>query len=383
MTIKPLSALAIGALPDGVHAVGGIPGLSVKVRGSGRTFVLRYVDAAGRRRETSLTATRLAEARDEAAATRSRIRQGLTPRPAPAAPGPAGKTFADAVDACLAVKLADLKSDKHKAQWRMTLARYGAALSSMPVGAVDTDAVLAVLSPLWETKNETAGRLRGRIETVLNYAAARGWRTGENPARWKGHLDQLLRAPSDVQPERHHPAIAWREIPHLWQRLMALPTAASLGLRWMILTACRYNEVAGATHAEVDGDTWTVPAERMKAGREHRVPLPPAALALIRSPAPGLLFPGQRRGRPLSNGAFASVLRELGYGSTLPHITPHGMRSAFRVWAAEATDYGSDLAEFALAHVITDKVVAAYQRSDLLERRRPMMAAWADFVSGD
>jgi integrase len=240
--------------------------------------------------------------------------------------------------------------------------------------------VASVLEPLWRTRTETASRLRGRIEAVLDWAAVRGHRSGDNPARWRGNLDKLLPPRSKVQRARHHPALPYGEVPAFVAELREQDGIAALALRFVILTACRTGEAIGARWSEMDGDTWTVPGERMKSGRPHRVPLSAEAVAVldaVRGLDAAFVFPGGRRGKPLSNAAMTALLKRMGHGA----ITVHGFRSSFRDWAAEQTAFPREVAEAALAHVLADKVEAAYRRSDLFERRRRLMDAWAGYLA--
>jgi integrase len=247
---------------------------------------------------------------------------------------------------------------------------------------------MQVLEPIWRQKTETASRLRGRIESVLDYATARGWRAGENPARWRGHLDNLLPARGKIAKVEHHAALPWKEVSAFMTELAHQGGVAALALRFTILTAARTGEAIGATWKELDltGAVWTVPAGRMKASREHRVPLSDAALAVLREAAQlrfdgsvdAPVFPGAKARKPLSNMAMLALLRRMGRGRDL---TAHGFRSTFRDWCAEATSYPREVAEAALAHTLGDKVEAAYRRGDLMEKRRRLMAHWAEFCS--
>jgi len=244
---------------------------------------------------------------------------------------------------------------------------------------------MRVLEPLWRTKTETASRLRGRIESVLSWATVRGYREGENPARWRGHLDKLLPKRSKVQQVVHHPALPYAELPAFMAKLRAEVGTAARALEFTILTAARTREVLGAQWGEIDFKTgiWTVPAERMKAGREHRIPVSPPAVRVLKA-AKGLLsdedlgvvFEG-RRGQPLSTAAMTAVLKRMKRSG----ITVHGFRSTFRDWAAEQTAFPREIAEAALAHILTNKAEAAYQRGDLLERRRKLMTAWGRYAT--
>jgi integrase len=259
-----------------------------------------------------------------------------------------------------------------------SLGRPCAWINERSVADIDTAAVLQVLQPQWSRTPETALRLRGRIEAVLDYAKAQGWRTGENCARWKGHLENLLaRRPKLAQP--HHAAMAYHDVPQFIKGLLGRETLASPALQFLILTAARLSEVTRATWAEIDWEAavWTLPARRMKAGKEHRVPLAAAAIAILKHAAEfrsgDLIFPGRGRGRPLSGEAFRALL---------PGITLHGFRSSFRDWCAETTDFPREICEQALAHTIGNAAELAYRRTDWLERRRALMVEWAEFLYG-
>jgi integrase len=251
----------------------------------------------------------------------------------------------------------------------------------MPVGSVDTDVVMKIVEPLWREKTETGSRVRGRIEAILDYAKARGWREGENPARWRGHLDQLLPARAKVQRVEHHAALPWRKIGAFMTRLRRSSGMSARCLEFAILTAARSGEVRGAQWDEIELDhaVWTIPASRMKAGREHRVPLSEPAMVVLREMAQfgaeGFVFPGLKVASGLSDVALAKAVDAAGGDGA----TVHGFRSTFRDWCAESTNHSRELAEAALAHVLSDKVEAAYQRGDLLERRRRLMSDWGAF----
>jgi integrase len=257
----------------------------------------------------------------------------------------------------------------------------------VPVAEVGTEAVLRVLQPIWQLKPETASRVRGRIEAVLDYAQARGWRQGENPARWRGHLAHMLPARARVARVEHHAALPWQEIWGFMARLRQHKATAARALEFTILCAARTGEVIGARWSEIDMENtiWTVPAERMKGGRAHRVPLSVAALAVLRHMLPlrpageedGFVFPGLRPGTPLSNMAMLKLLERMGHGD----LTVHGFRSAFRDWCEEATHTPHAVAEAALAHAVADKVEAAYRRGDLFAKRAALMEDWAAFCA--
>jgi integrase len=378
----------------GTYGDGG--GLYLQVRGpENRSWLYRFklygrghLMGLGTKDDVSL-----AEARDAAAAARKLVRQGINPidqrRAARAeAAAQASLTFAQVAAAYMAAHEESWRNAKHRQQWRNTLDTYAHPILGMrPVAHVQVGDVIRVLEPLWRDKTETASRLRGRIEVVLDYATARGWRTGENPARWRGHLDKLLPARSKVAKVEHHAALPWREIGAFMAMLAKEEGISALALRFAILTAARTGEVIGARWSEIDmGEAvWTVPAGRMKAAREHRVPLSEGALEVLReiaklriSPtADAFVFPGGKPSKPLSSMALLMLLRRMERGD----LTGHGFRSTFRDWCAEATNYPREVAEAALAHTLRDKTEAAYQRGDLMEKRRRLMMDWATFCA--
>jgi integrase len=289
-------------------------------------------------------------------------------------------TFGEMADQVRAALSAGFRNEKHKAQWKSTLVTYAAPLSNKPVDTITTDDVLAILKPIWTAKAETASRVRGRIEKVLDAAKAKGFRDGENPARWRGHLDHLLPRASKLA-RGHHAAMPYDEVAGFVAKLRERETNAALALELSILTAARSNEILGMRWDEIDLDKkiWTVPAHRMKAGREHRVPLSQRATDILVRLSEGrsrhLVFPGQRRDKPLSARAMGMMLRRM----KIENATVHGFRSSFRDWAGNETGYPRELIETALAHVIGDKAEQAYRRSDALEKRRDLMAAWAGY----
>jgi len=326
-------------------------------------------------------AVSLVEAREKAEAARKLLREGMDPLAAKRAL-PKGRTdiptfgeFAD--DYCEEVKVPSLRNRKHAAQWSMTLNRYCAAMRDKPVDQITTEDMLTVLRPLWLRIPETAARTRARIETVLDAAKAKGLRSGENPARWRGHLALML--PKRLPLSRgHHAAMPFERVPEFIAQLRTRESVAALALEFVILTAARTGEVVGASFAEIDLDkaVWTVPAARMKARREHRVPLCDRAVAIVRKMAEvrqsEFVFPGLNRPR-LSNMAMEMVLRRM----KIDDATVHGFRSAFRDWAAETTPFPSEVVEMALAHAVANKTEAAYRRGDLFDKRRALMVAWA------
>jgi integrase len=374
-------------------------GLYLLVRSKEAKFWLFRYRRGGRLREMGLgpavgrTAVSLSAARVKARELHAVVRDGRDPlaerdaakakTDADAAKAEvAGITFSDVCGLYLAAHEAGWRSPRHRKQWRVSLDQHVmTALGSLPVASIDTGAVIRVLEPLWRTKTETASRLRGRIEAVLDYAKARNWREGENPARWRGHLDQLLPRRSKVRRVEHHRAMPWREVAGFVQRLRCSFSMQSRCLEFLILTAARSSEARGARWSEIDltSKVWTIPPERMKGGREHRVPLSESAMAVLRPMmqfgTDGFVFPGLNDASTLSPMTLARlVVATGGAGATV-----HGMRSTFRDWAGEATNYPREVAEAALAHALEDKTEAAYQRGDLLERRRRLMADWAAF----
>lgn len=395
---KELGALAVSKLTEpGLHFVGGVPGLALLVAPTGaRAWVFR-VSIGGRRRDMGLgayPAVPLAQARDKAREARDLIRQGVDPiekqraaRSALRAAVAKALTFEACAKAYMAAHEAGWRSAKHAQQWRTTLETYAyPVFGNLLVQDVDKSHVLAALRPIWTKKIETASRLRGRIELVLSYAMQAGYRPeGLNPARWKGGLDKLLVAPSKVSKTEHHPALPVAEVGAFMRRLRQQRGMGARALEFAILTAARSGEVRGATWDEINlaDRVWTVPAARMKAGAEHRVPLSDAAVALLEAlpriapadAAKDYVFPAPRGGR-LSDMTLSAVTRRMKLD-----VVPHGFRSTFRDWAAERTNFPRDVAEMALAHAVENKVEAAYRRGDLFEKRRALMADWAAFLA--
>ncbi len=287
-------------------------------------------------------------------------------------------TFKECAESYIATHQAAWRNPKHRAQWSSTLATYAfPVLGELTISVIDTPAVLKCLEPIWNRKPETAKRLRGRIESVLDSAAARGFRSSENPARWRGHLDKLLPAPSKVRVVKHHSALPYVELPQFMSKLRSRDEIAARALELTVLTALRTSEVLGARWSEIDlaSKVWIVPRERMKAGREHRVPLSKRALEVIGSSrGKQFVFPSSSD-RPLSNMAMLKTLQRMGHGD----ITVHGFRSTFRDWAAETTVHSNHVVEMALAHIVGDKVEAAYRRGDLFLKRRRLMDEWARY----
>ncbi len=395
-----LTAAKVKTAPPGRYGDG--DGLYLFVRAPESAYWVFRFTRAGKMREMGLGRARgrnavlLAEARDRAAPLFKQVRAGLDPlaerdaltvvKQADAAEtARKAITFKEVAEDYLAANGAGWRNPKHRAQWGSTLTSYAYPyMGAVPVAGVTTQHVLNALQPIWHDKPETAARVRGRIETVLTAAAVRGLRTGENPARWKGHLAELLPARGKIAPVKHHAALPYLDLPAFFLRLQAADGLGARALELAILTAGRTGEVLGATWGEFDlaAAVWTVPASRMKANREHRVPLSGAALAVLRKLATirqgEFVFTGQQATKPLSNMAMEMALRRMKRSD----VTAHGMRSTFRDWVAEATEYRGELAEAALAHVVGDKTEAAYRRGDLFEKRRGLMEAWAGFCGG-
>ncbi|MGE3335753.1 MAG: tyrosine-type recombinase/integrase [Rhodospirillaceae bacterium] len=386
-----LTALKVSRLRDaGLYADGG--GLYLQITSAtARSWVYRFRHA-GRKtpRDMGLGSAfdvSLMEARQLAAAARDLLRQGLDPihhRKLQTASMPT-KTFAECAEAYIAAHKGSWRNSKHVAQWEATLKAYAyPSIGVLPVSTVDVGCVVGVLEPIWKAKTETASRLRGRIEAILDWARTRGFRSGDNPARWRGHLDNLLPLPTRVRRVQHHAALPFSEVGHFMAQVRKQSGDAARALELLILTATRTSEVLNARTSEFDlrQAIWTIPAERIKAGREHRIPLSKPALALVRQilherSDGDLLFPNMRSGKALSTNALLALLKRL----KRTDITVHGFRSTFRDWAAEQTNYPRDVAEMALAHAIPDRVEAAYRRGDLLAKRSNMMNDWASYCA--
>ena len=388
---KRLSALAVtkatkpGMLADGL-------GLYLRIGPTGaKSWVFRYRVGKSRRDMGlgPLHTVSLAEARVKAAECRKLRLDNSDPLHVREAALLATKlenakavTFQDCAEAYVAAHSSSWRNAKHADQWRNTLSSYAyPVFGQLAVQTIDTGLVTKVLEPIWASKTETASRLRGRIECVLDWATVREFRRGENPARWRGHLENLLPKRQKVQQVEHHAALPYREVPDFIAVLRSQEGSAARALEFLIHTATRTSETVGATWAEVnfDAKTWTIPASRIKAGKEHRVPLSPTALAILekmQNIASGdHVFPGGRSGAGLSNMAMLKLLERMGKSD----LTVHGFRSTFRDWVSEQTDFSREVAEMALAHAIGDKVEAAYRRGDLFEKRRKLMEAWSTY----
>jgi integrase len=380
----------------GMHADGGGLYLRITPQGS-RNWVLRYM-LNGRPRWMGLgplSLYGLAEARAKALDARRKRHEGIDPIDARRAERARKRldaakslTFKECAEAYIASHQAGWRNEKHKYQWPATLNTYAyPGIGALPVQSVDTGLILRVLEPIWAKKPETASRVRQRIENILDLAKVRGYREGENPARWRGHLDKLLPARSRMRQVEHLAALPYQDLPLFLTNLHQRDACAARGLEFLILTAARTGEVIGTRWSEIDlhDKTWTVPANRMKAHREHRVPLSARALAILwdmqtaRQSDHGnaYVFPGSRVGKPLSNMAFLMLLRRM----ELDDLTVHGFRATFKTWVSERTSFQNEIVEAALAHVIFNKVEQAYRRTDMFEKRRRLMQQWATFCT--
>lgn len=389
---RDLNPLAVKRLTSpGMHAVGGVGGLYLQVTASGaRSWILRTM-VGGKRRDIGLGGSpdvSLAQARERAQADRELIRQGVDP----AAQRKRARldlitaqaktiTFAEAARQCHAKRAHEFRNAKHAAQWLTTLETYAMpAIGQLPVADIEMAHVLRVLEPIWHTKTETATRLRQRVEAVLSWATVSGFRTGDNPARWAGNLREVLPTPSKIATTKHHRALPWQDVPAFMTALRDRHGIAARALEFAVLTAARSGEVRGASWDEIDLDArlWTIPGERMKAGRTHRVPLTPDAVALLESlpriEGCAFMFPAPRGGQ-LSDMALAAVTRRMG-----AECVPHGFRSSFKDWARSSTRFADEVSELALAHINSDQTRAAYARDGLMPQRAKLMQAWAGFL---
>lgn len=392
---RELGALAVQRISRrGITFVGGVAGLGLNVTQFGsKSWILRY-QVGGKRRDMGLGGypdVTLAQAKEAARDARAKLSQGIDPitdvrakRSAMIAAQTAAITFKRAAEQYIEAHEAGWKNAKHAQQWRNTIETYaGPVVGKLLVQDVGLAQVMTILEPIWREKTETASRVRNRIELVLDWATARGHRSGPNPAKWKGHLDKLLPAPSKVANKAHHRALPFANAPQFMRHLREQKGVGARALEFVILTATRSGEVRGAKWSEFDekSATWTIPAIRMKAGREHRVPLSTAALDVFREQKKFSLsewvFPGQKEG-PLSDMSLIAVVRRLRVDAV-----PHGFRSTFRDWCAEATDFPNQVAEMALAHTIADRVESAYRRGDLFAKRQQMMNQWAAYLAGE
>ena len=407
-SLERLTALQVRRIDSpGLHADGG--GLYLQLKGeAGRSWVFRYRNGKqikcmglGPVHSVSLSAARelARKARELRAAGLDPLEERRKVEVAEVLEAAKSLTFDEAVDAYIEANQVAWRNDKHRQQWKNSLTAYASPkIGKLPIHEVETRHVRSVLEPIWATKTETASRVRGRIESVLDWATVLKHRTGDNPARWTGHLDQILPAKGKVKTVRHHAALPYAELPKFMARLRKVGGVAARALEFAILTCARSGEVFGADWGEVDlaKKVWVVPAERMKAKREHRIPLSQPAIAILEemrerwqavearrwrgkrsADAPvepsGPVFFGQKAGKGLSNMAMLKVIKKLGHAG----LTTHGFRSTFSDWASETTNYPTEMVEMALAHVIASKVEAAYRRGDMFAKRHAMMADWA------
>lgn len=408
---RELSAIEVKRLKEpGFHAVGGVPGLHLRVNaGEGKSWILRAM-VNGKRRDIGLGGFQdvsLAAAREAARVAREKIRSGVDPveeraegRKRLAAERKLGLTFAETVEKFLTSgKMDTLQNAKHQAQWRSTLETYAIPIiGTKRLANVDVSDIKAVLDPIWTTKHETATRVRSRLESVFSWAKVAGLFAGDNPAIWKGNLKELMPAINKDTVKAHHPALGLGDVAAWFAALKLRDGMAALALEFVTLTAARSNEVRLATWEEIhfDENLWIIPGTRMKMRREHRVPLTPAMITLLkalpRMAGTNLIFPSTRSG-PLSDMALSAVMRRMhtdevnsGRKGWLDPVqkqpaVPHGIRSTFRDWVAERTDYPGDLAEIALAHKVGSAVEQAYRRGDMVAKRRQMMMEWGAFLS--
>ncbi len=398
--IGKLAATTVTALLKGgikkSHPDGGNLYLQITGPGAG-SWIFRYAEkgsgAQGKKPKTRWLGlgpnhtVSLSQAREKAKGLRQQLIDGLDPaavrREARNASASA-LTFSEVADLYLAKEEPAWRSPIHARQWKASLRDYVTpVIGSMPVSAVETGDVMRVLESIWLRKTETASRVRQRIEAILDYAKTREWRTGENPARWKGHLSNLLVAKEKVAPVKHHAAMAWQAVPDFMASLGTRQGVAAAALAFLIHTATRSTEARGAVWGEIDlgAAIWTIPRSRMKAGKEHRIPLPAPAVAILTALKPekpeadALVFPGAKEKKPLSDVALAKLLP--------PGVTCHGFRSSFRTWAGEVTGFPREVVEMALAHRLGDAVEQSYARGDLFQKRRRLMDSWGAYCSGE
>ena len=385
--VKGLTAAKVKSITkSGDYADGN--GLYLRVTNTGqKTWLFRF-SLNGRRRHMglgSIDLISLAEAREIAFKAKIQVNNGIDPiDERRRLRNEHSISFGEAVSRYVDVMRPSWSNEKYAKQWRSSINTYCQNIAPIPIDKIDSPMVLNSIEPIWAAKTETASRLRGKIESILDWAKVNGYRSGDNPARWKGHLSQSLPAKNKVTQVKGHASMPYKEVPLFFPRLMMMNGFGSCALQFLILTASRTSEVLKASWLEFNDDLsiWIIPPERMKVGKEHRVPLTEQASDILRRLAEfrssDLVFPSQKRGHPLSNMTMANVLKRMG-----EQITAHGFRSSFRTWASEETQHTHEVAEAALAHTPKDKVVAAYQRGDLFEKRRILMQDWAEFVCGN
>ena len=388
--INRLTVLEVTRAKPGMHSDGG--GLWLRVHPGGRAWLFRYTSPkTGRERRMGLGPAQdvpLAEARDAAGDARKQLRAGLDPLDERDRTATDRKqaliTFQKATEACIHAKAAGWRNPKHTEQWHATMkAHVYPKLGARPIASIGKADVLEVLTPLWERRPKTASKVRGRMEIVLDYSRQHDWRTGENPAAWKGNLEHVFASANKIAPVKHFAALPWQRIGEVMGKLAEADGICPLTVRFIALTAVRSMEARGAKWSEINltDKVWIIPPERMKAGREHRVPLSAAALTVLEQAKPlaelegngAYVFPGGRRNMPLTDKGISKALHTAA-GTT--GVTVHGLRSTFRDWVAEATTHQPDVAEAALAHALGDAVRVSYQRGDLFEKRRGLMEEW-------
>jgi len=395
--INKLSTISVQKLnTPGLYSDGG--GLWLQVKSArAKSWIFRF-DLDQRRRHMGLGSAitlSLAQAREKARECRVLLLEGIDPLEHRKQTEldvqlakSRRKTFMECCDEYITSHEKGWKNDKHARQWRTSLDTYAApVIGHIAVADIDTNHMLEILLPIWADKTETANRIRGRIESILDWAKVKKFRTGDNPAQWKGNLEIMLPARQKVKKTVHHPAMPYKEIPEFFKQLRERDGLSARALEFAILNASRAGEIFGATWQEMNFDDrlWIIPAQRMKSAREHRIPLTDEAIQLLQG-LPGYslpeiqrensyLFPSTQKGKPLSNMAMTTVLRRMNKGD----VTQHGFRSSFRDWAAEVVHYPREVIEHALAHKLADEVEAAYQRGDLLDKRRELMNDWTGF----
>ena len=391
MAIHKLTPRKVATAGHGKYEDGGGLRLVVSKLGA-KNWVLRYT-LGGKRREMGLGSfpdVGLADARSKASEYRLQATENIDPIDTRLAEPGKVPTFTTCAAQYIRAHRRGWKNAKHARQWVSTLKTYARpVIGAKRVDVIDTEDMLKILSPIWTAKTVTAKRTQGRIENVLDFAAAHKYRDHLNPARWRGHLDKLLPRPSRVKTVSHHPAMPYTEVPGFMVELSGKDSASASALQFLVLTATRTNEVLQALWSEIDLEAgiWTIPAAKMKTRQEHRVPLSDAAMAILRGlerdESNPYVFPGARYGRPLSNISLLQVMRGIGYGvkGSRGDYVPHGFRSSFRDWSGEVSSFPRDVAEMALAHVIANKVEAAYRRGDLFTKRTEMMQMWASYLA--
>ena len=394
-TINRLTAKAIDSLTRHGNHHDGL-GLYLQVaKTGGKSWLLKYT-INGKAREMGLGSyhdVTLEAARKARDAQRSLLKGDLRVDPVEvriaqrrqsAVESAKSKTFNECAEAYIKDHKAEWRNAKYPKEWASTLETYAApTFGTLPVGSVDTGMVMTVLDPIWRSKTETANRVRGRIEVILDWATVHGFRSGDNPARWRGHLDKLLPKRSKVRPVQHRDALPYGDVPAFVEALREHSGTAVQAIEIVILTAARVSEVVGATWSEIDlkAATWTIPGTRIKSGREHRIPLSTAAVKVLQrldaTKQNEFVFPGQKVGKPLTIAAPMKQLRDMGH----ERLTVHGFRSSFRDWCGEQTNFPREIAEAALSHVVKDKTEAAYARGDLFDKRAKLMQAWATYCT--